>query len=59
VSVRGIVRFVDGKPSSVEVESFDAMPTNEELEDEDEIRGIDITSGEDSVTYVRKLRDAE
>jgi hypothetical protein len=59
VAVTGSVRYKAGRPMHIDVESFEAMPDRGSLPQFDDIKGIDVTGGEDSVAFVRKGRDAD
>lgn len=58
VSVQGRIKYNrEGKPLSVEVAGLRAFKDARDLPQLSDLIGIDITGGQDSVSYIRELRD--
>lgn len=62
VTVAGLLEYVEGQPfpHRITVESIDVHPPEDELPSLDSLYGIapDLTGGVETVTYLRRLRDA-
>lgn len=58
VSVTGRVQYRAGKPTVIDVEEFETMPDRRQLPQFDDVRGIDVTNGQDSVAFLREGSDA-
>jgi hypothetical protein len=56
VAVSGRTRYVDGRPHSMRVETFEVWPTLEEHPGLFAVQGIDVTGGMDAVEYLRSIR---
>jgi hypothetical protein len=54
VSVTGSVHYKSGKPTRIDVESFEIIQPGEDLPQFDDIRGIDLVHGEDSAELARR-----
>ena len=60
VAVTGRARYDDaGRPKSISVESFRKIKSVDKLPQMEDLKGIDVTGGEESSEYVRKGRDEE
>ena len=60
VSVTGRARYDDsGRPKSITVEAFQTIESADKLPQMDDLKGIDVTDGDESSKYVRKGRDEE
>ena len=59
-SVYGLARYdKDGYPIEIVVETLERMPGFGDMTNPQDVQGIDITGGIDSVDYIRSLRDAD
>jgi hypothetical protein len=59
VAVTGLIRYRDGLPVKVTVESLRPLPGPDDRLDLDSLPVIDLTGGRPSEEYVREMRDAE